>query len=165
MNKLIAGGLALLLSACSQHSTPKPVPEVEIKATGQKIDYSSKAIDGKVMNPKENEGVVVLICGATYCGPCKKDLPGYVDIQEKYSGKAKLIGFEFNSSDDDIKKLIEMYKLNFPVVNAGDSKGDISQRFGGVYGYPTTFVLKDGEVVAKYVDPESLPSVIDRLTK
>src|SRR5258708_15198227 len=90
--------------------------------------------------------VVVLDFWATWCRPCRAEIPGYVDLYKKY-GKAGLVivGVSLDSKGPTVvKKFMDEYKMNYPVVMGDQS---IAEQFGGVEAIPTTFLIdREGRI-------------------
>jgi thiol-disulfide isomerase/thioredoxin len=108
-------------------------------------------LDGNVVTPANWPGKVTLVVfWATWCPPCRAEIPELIRLQEKYPGRAQVVGV---SVDDDspsmVKQFAEKAGINYPVVMATE---DISRGFGGVPALPTTFMInqKNG-VVQRHV--------------
>ena len=107
-------------------------------------------LDGKPLDLANYRGKVVLLdFWATWCTPCRDEIPHFVELQEKYREQGfQVIGI---SMDDDPKPVREFYrefKMNYPVA-LGSEK--VAEAYGGVLGLPITFLIdRDGRVAAKY---------------
>ena len=102
-------------------------------------------VDGKTVSSDQLKGkVVVLDFWATWCGPCRSEIPGYVELQKKY-GEAGLavVGVSLDRGGPlVVKKFVEQQKITYLIV-MGDDK--IAAAFGGVEAIPTTFIIdRDG---------------------
>ena len=98
-------------------------------------------VDGKTVSSDQVKGkVVVLDFWATWCGPCRSEIPGYVELQKKYGDAGLVIvGVSLDRVGPAVvKKFIEEQKINYLVV-MGDDK--IAEAFGGVDAIPTTFII------------------------
>jgi cytochrome c-type biogenesis protein len=104
--------------------------------------------------------VVVVNFWATWCDPCFAEIPSLIQLQQKYGDKDfTMLGV---AMDDEGQKVVapfvqgrkfavagQQIAMNYPIVIGND---DISTQFGGLIGYPTTFVIsRDGKVDRKYL--------------
>ena len=98
-------------------------------------------VDGKAVSFEQFKGkVVVLDFWATWCGPCRSEIPGYVELQKKH-GPAGLavVGVSLDQGGPEVvKKFIAAQKINYQIV-MGDEQ--IAAAFGGVEAIPTTFII------------------------
>ncbi len=115
--------------------------------------------------------VVILDFWATWCPPCRKGIPDFVELKEEYKDKGlEIVGISLDAmtrggaTANDVIPFITEYKINYPIVK-GDEK--IVYSFGGIKSIPTTFVLdRGGKVVAKfqgYVPKETFVSKINSI--
>jgi thiol-disulfide isomerase/thioredoxin len=99
------------------------------------------------------KGKVLLVnFWATWCGPCKIEIPWFVDLQTRYGDQGlQVLGI----SIDDPLALLEPYaaehKMNYPVLQ-GLGHRDIVESFGPLRGVPTTMIIsRDGKLCAKHI--------------
>lgn len=125
-------------------------------------DISLTDIFGQRLNLADYRGKVVLLdFWATWCGPCRIEIPGFVQLQRKYGQEGfQVIGI---SMDDDPQPVINYYKqfsLNYRVAMGNEKIGEL---YGGIIGLPTTFLIgRDGRIYDKvagavgaaYFEPE-----------
>jgi thiol-disulfide isomerase/thioredoxin len=113
--------------------TPRPAPHWKLKdVNGNEV--SSDQFKGKV---------VVVDFWATWCGPCRMEIPGYVALQKKYAKDGLVIvGISFNDQGPAVvKKFIESNKVDYQIV-IGDE--EVATAFAGsepIEGIPTTFLI------------------------
>jgi thiol-disulfide isomerase/thioredoxin len=125
---------------------PDPAPE-----------FAVKGIDGATVNLAEAHGKVVLLnFWATWCGPCRMEVPDLVELQKKYQNRLQVIGLVIDDADEDaVRKFANRYSINYPVAMATD---EMRFQFGGVPALPTSFIIDaQGRVVQKHIglrDPE-----------
>jgi len=121
--------------------TPTPAP-----------GWQLKDVDGQPVNFSRFKGkVVVLDFWATWCGPCRSEIPGYGKLQEKYKDKGLvIIGVSLDQEGPAVvKKFIGDFHMTYQVV-MGDAA--VVGAFGGVDGIPTTFIIdRTGKIRDKKV--------------
>ena len=144
--------LASLLLCCSpllsaQQSAPtirfvrNPDPAPDFKLTG---------LDGKPVTLADTKGKVVLVnFWATWCGPCRAEIPDLVELQNKYKDRLQILGLVVDDDDNDaIQKFVKKFGVNYPVALANN---DIRLQYGGIPALPTSFVLdSEGRIVQKH---------------
>ena len=108
-------------------------------------------LDGNLISTAAYHGKVVLInFWATWCPPCREEIPEMIALANKYKDKLQIIGV---SMDDDppeeVRAFARAQKMNYPIVMGSDK---LSEEYGGVDALPTTFVLDtNGRVVQKHM--------------
>ena len=113
-------------------------------------DFQLTSLDGKPVTLAGSKGKVVLVnFWATWCGPCRAEIPDLVELQKKYKDRLQILGLVVD--DDDlgaIKQFAARYGINYPVALATN---DIRIQYGGIPALPTSFVLdSEGRVVQKH---------------
>jgi peroxiredoxin len=152
MKSPLASALALLLVLASPAVALRgePVPPTPAPP------WALKDPDGKPVSSDQFKGkVVVLDFWATWCTPCKAEIPGYIELQRKYGADGLV--FIGVSVDQDgelvVKKFIKDHGINYTVVLAGDS--DIQSAYGDISVIPTTFIIdRQGQIRDKKVGKE-----------
>jgi thiol-disulfide isomerase/thioredoxin len=120
-------------------------------------EFAVKGIDGGTVNLAAARGKVVLLnFWATWCGPCRMEVPDLVELQKKYQDRLQVIGLVIDDTDEDaVRKFAKRYSINYPVAMATD---EMRFQFGGVPALPTSFIIDaQGRVVQKHIglrDPE-----------
>jgi thiol-disulfide isomerase/thioredoxin len=111
-------------------------------------NFNLKSINGKSVELAKLKGrIVVVNFWATWCGPCRAEIPGFLEIYKTYRSKGlEIIGIALDESGwDVVKPFVEKYKISYPVV-LGNSK--VVHDYGGIQAIPTTFVVdRQGNVI------------------
>ena len=113
-------------------------------------DFKLKSLDGKPLSLEAVRGKVVFLnFWATWCGPCRAEVPDLVDLQKRYKDQLQIIGLDVDDDDvADVQKYIDDTGINYPVAMTSD---DIRRAYGGIPALPTSFVLDtEGRVVQKH---------------
>ena len=113
-------------------------------------DFKLTALDGKPLTLAALQGKVVLLnFWATWCGPCRAEIPDLVALQDRYKDRLQIIGLNVDDEEADIKQYVEETGINYPVAMTSN---DVRIQFGGIPARPTSFVLDtEGRVVQKHV--------------
>jgi thiol-disulfide isomerase/thioredoxin len=114
-------------------------------------DFKLTALDGKPLGLAALQGKVIFLnFWATWCGPCRAEVPDLIALQDRYKDRLQIIGL--NVDDDDpaeIQKYVEETGINYPVAMTSN---EIRIQYGGIPALPTSFVLDtEGRVVQKHV--------------
>jgi thiol-disulfide isomerase/thioredoxin len=133
---------------------------------GTAPDFTLQSLDGKTVRLSDFRGKpVVLNFWATWCGPCKIEMPWFVDLQKEY-GPAGLqfLGVAMDdASTKDIAEFAESMKVNYPILIGKESVGD---DYGGVQFLPETFYIdRNGKVVDKAFGLKGRGEIEDAIKK
>jgi thiol-disulfide isomerase/thioredoxin len=123
------------------HFVRNPDPAPDFKLTG---------LDGKSVTLGDFHGKVVLLnFWATWCGPCRAEVPDLVELQNKYKDRLQVLGLVVDDEDDDaIKMFVTQFRINYPIAITSN---EIRLQYGGIPALPTSFVLDaEGRIVQKH---------------
>jgi len=114
-------------------------------------DFQLETLDGKPLTLASASGKVVFLnFWATWCGPCRMEIPELIELQKQYKDSLQVISLLVDVDDvEDAKKFVQDAGVNYPVAVATD---EVRIRYGGVSALPTLFVLDtQGRIVQKHV--------------
>ena len=116
------------------------------------FNFTLKDLEGKDVSLASFKGKVVLLnFWATWCGPCKAEIPGFVELQDKYRDKLTIIGYSVDDTAELAKKYAAQYKMNYPIV-LGEGREEVQDAYGPIWGIPASFIIsKDGLVCRKHM--------------
>jgi thiol-disulfide isomerase/thioredoxin len=166
-----AGALGLLIA---RHVMPSGPPAaaapaaltsgdgVVVKVSDKPVPLPSMSLrdlDGTAIDPARWRGkVVILNFWATWCGPCRDEIPVLMALQEHYRDSLQVIGLSIDTgSPAKVRQYTQAVGVNYPIAIADQALQDA---FGGVPAVPSTFVVRpDAGIIQKHVglvDPRVL---------
>lgn len=116
------------------------------------LDFKIKDLDGKQVELSSFKGKVILLnFWATWCGPCKAEIPGFVELQAKYRDQLTVVGYSVDDDAPKARAFAQEYKMNYPIL-LGEGREDVQDAFGPIWGIPASFLIsKDGRVCKKHL--------------
>src|SRR2546423_9136427 len=142
------------LAGCGRKSAGPAQPKQAAIAAGEigshLPDFSVKDLRGRELSSADLRGKVVLIdFWATWCQPCKKEMPGYQKLLDRYGSRGfAVIGFKFDTMMDmeDPLTFAKKIGVRYPLAVAAD---DLKQKLGGIEGLPTTMLYDRQGILRK----------------
>ena len=111
-------------------------------------DFSLASVDGKTVKLSEFRGKAVLLnFWATWCEPCKVEMPWFIQLQQQYGSQGlQVVGVAMDdSSPKDISEFAQKMGVNYPIAIGKEAVGD---QYGGIPYLPSTFYIgRDGKVI------------------
>ena len=138
----------------------RPNPE-SVASKNPSCDQSGVATYDFVLKDQHNvpvkmadyKGKVVIVnFWATWCGPCKIEIPDFVKLYSEYKDKGLVIvGISIDDSPEQLQSFMQEFKMNYPVLQMTP---EVESAWGPFYGYPTSFVVaRDGSICTKHLGP------------
>jgi thiol-disulfide isomerase/thioredoxin len=129
-------------------------------------DFTLVSLDGKNMRLSDLRGKAVLLnFWATWCGPCKIEMPWFVELQNEYGSQGlQIVGVAMDDSGkDEIAKFAKEMGVNYPVLLG---KEDVGDEYGGVPALPESFFIsRDGKIVDKIIGLRGRAEIEDAIKK
>ncbi|HUJ31000.1 MAG TPA: TlpA disulfide reductase family protein [Candidatus Acidoferrum sp.] len=175
-------GAAMSFSGCKSGTLSNSVSAANGKSADSRSglkdepDVTFKDLQGNKVTLASLKGKVVLVnFWATWCDPCRVEIPWLIEFQQKYASKGfTMLGVAMDDEGADVvapfvkKQQFDVngsqMAMDYPIVIGDD---EVSEKFGGLIGYPTSFLItRDGKIAKKYmglVSEDELEKEIERL--
>jgi peroxiredoxin len=154
LHAALGTGVLIACAALGCSSPSKPV-KASVKADHERRqapDFALKDSDGKTVRLSDYRGKVVLLdFWATWCGPCKIEIPWFMEFERKYRDRGfSVLGISMDEEGwDAVKPFVADLAVNYRIVLGND---DIAEEYGGVEALPTTFLIdREGKIAAMHV--------------
>jgi peroxiredoxin len=164
---VVAFAVALMLYAgfhAARRNGPSFAPRLALASPAP--DFTLQSLDGKTMRLSDFRGKAVLLnFWATWCGPCKIEMPWFVELQNQYAAQGfQIVGVAMDdASKEDISKFAKDMGVNYPILIGKESVGD---EYGGVPALPESFLIgRDGKIVDKILGLRGKAEIEDAIKK
>jgi len=150
---MVRTGRVLPGTARTNGSRPGPASKTCDAEGRAKYDFVLKNEYNVPVKMTDYKGkVVILNFWATWCDPCKSEIPSFVELYAKYKDKGLVIvGVSVDDSPEQLQAFMKEFHMNYPVLQM---KPEVEDFWGPFYGYPTTFfVARDGSICTKRLGP------------
>ena len=121
--------------------------------------FSLTDLDGKPLDLAGYRGKVVLLdFWATWCAPCREEIPQFIALQDKYRGQGlQVIGISMDDGPKPVREFYHELKMNYPVAVGTEQ---VAEAYGGVLALPVTFLIdRRGRLAAKYTGAVEMATV------
>jgi cytochrome c biogenesis protein CcmG/thiol:disulfide interchange protein DsbE len=150
-------GLALIVVVAGlyfmtrQHGVPHGIGGAGTGEYSLAPNFSLPDLAGRRLDLSSYRGKVVLLdFWATWCDPCREEVPHFVELQKKYGGQGlQIVGISMDDGPEAVRDFYQRFKMNYPVVMGNAETGEL---YGGVLGLPIAFLIgRDGRITAKHI--------------
>jgi thiol-disulfide isomerase/thioredoxin len=117
------------------------------------LNFTVKDMHDQPVRLSDYAGKVVLLdFWATWCGPCKVEIPGFIDLQKKYGNSGfQVLGVSIDDKPEQLKPYAAEMGMNYPVLQ-GLGQDDLLDAFGPMFGIPVSVVIsRDGKMCARHM--------------
>lgn len=152
---VVTGALAVWALAGS--ATAEDASLCDPKAPPANLNFTLKDVNGKSVALAAFKGkVVILNFWATWCIPCRAEIPDLVALQSKYAGKGlQVVGVSIDDTAEKMKPFVGQFKMNYPVLTAFQNE-KILDTYGPMVVVPATAVIRrNGTICAQHIGPVS----------
>jgi cytochrome c biogenesis protein CcmG/thiol:disulfide interchange protein DsbE len=155
-NKVLVAIVAVLVAAAGLYYANRywiaPVTANTRGASGKypvAPDFTITDLSGQTVKLSDYRGDVLLLdFWATWCGPCRMEIPGFVQLQDRYRDQGlRILGISMDDDAQPVHQFYQQFHMNYPVAMGNDRLGEL---YGGIIGLPTTFLIgRDGRIYDK----------------
>ncbi|OFW07611.1 MAG: hypothetical protein A3I61_17630 [Acidobacteria bacterium RIFCSPLOWO2_02_FULL_68_18] len=159
---VVALTLLTLLSRPDGFDSEAPPPAADGGTTGgggdaaasgapANLTFTLKDMNGIDVKLESFKGKVILLnFWATWCGPCRIEIPYLIELQTQYPDDLVVLGVSVDDTAEKLKPYAKDMRINYPLL-VGNGRQDFQDAFGPFYGIPVTvFVTRDGVIYKKH---------------
>jgi len=121
-------------------ASPAPLPE-----------FTARSLDGQTVRSEQWRGKVTLVnFWATWCSPCRAEIPDLLRLQTKYRDHLRIVGISADEGDvTPVRNFAAALRMDFPIVMLTP---ELDRLFGGVHALPVTLLVdREGKIVKKHM--------------
>ena len=134
-------------------AAPVAARACDAKVKPAKLNFTLKDLAGQKVALADLKGkVIILDFWATWCIPCRTEIPGFVALQAKYADRGlQIVGVSVDDPPDKLKPYVAQMQMNYPVLQ-GKDHGDLLDAFGPIPSIPVSVVIgRDGSICTKHI--------------
>jgi peroxiredoxin len=154
----IPAGVSLFARPDAEGTAPRPGGVVASFCDGKqkpaKLNFTVKDMHGRDVKLSDYKGKVILLnFWATWCGPCKVEIPGFVELYNGYKDKGFVVlGVSTDDSPDQLRTFAKQMNISYPVLVGSDRTDITDDAYGPMWGIPVSFLIgKDGTICHRYM--------------
>lgn len=147
----IAMGAVLLALALVWYAPGLPVDEDVDGLRMAPLHYTLKDMNGTNVRLESFKGKVILVnFWATWCLPCKAEIPDLIALQTKYRSGLVVLGISVDDTAEQIKPFAAQYKVNYPML-VGNKREDVQDALGPLGAVPVTVIIdREGRITKRH---------------
>ncbi|MCG9479335.1 MAG: TlpA family protein disulfide reductase [Actinomycetia bacterium] len=156
--------MVLVVAGCSSQQETQAEASTGSEG-GYKNNFTLLNLEGEEVSLSDYEGkLVVLNFWATWCPPCKAEIPDFIEVYSQYQDKGVQFVGVSNESKSELVPFVEDYGINYPILI--DGSVDTIMGAWGIRAIPTTYILDtDGTVLADFTGLLTKQKLIDEIEK
>ena len=139
-------------------------------------DFTLQALNDSSYTLSKMAGEVVLInFWATWCGPCRMEIPEFNELYKSYHEKGlEILGISVSDNKKQLKNFAKSFAVNYPLLyGSARDMNNIMKDYGGVYAVPSSFLIgKEGSIIWSYpgailklYDPQTFSALVYKIEK
>ena len=136
----------------SMSDNTEPMLSCPADAKPANLDFTMKDVEGKDVSLQSYKGKVILLdFWATWCGPCKVEIPHFIEFQQKYGAKGlQVVGVSVDDPVDKLAPYVKEMGMNYPVLQ-GLGHDAVQDAYGPILGIPVSVMIsRDGKICATH---------------
>ncbi|MFL2855777.1 MAG: TlpA family protein disulfide reductase [Pseudohongiellaceae bacterium] len=140
--------LAILCSAVAPAFSQDDSASCSVKDRSANLEFTLQDMHGNDVQLWDYRGKVILLdFWATWCAPCRIEIPGFIELLDKYEDQGlAILGISVDDPVDSLLFYAEEMKMDYPVL-IGDGRDDVKESYGPLIGFPTTFLIdREGDI-------------------
>jgi thiol-disulfide isomerase/thioredoxin len=154
--------VSALALALLTFATPFPFGLDHLDATGSRacpadakpanLNFTLKDVNNQDVRLASLKGKVILLdFWATWCGPCKIEIPWFIEFQKKYGQDGlQVVGVSVDDTLDKLRPFVAQMKMNYLVLQGLDHD-EVQDAYGPIFGVPVTLVIsREGKICSKH---------------
>lgn len=117
------------------------------------LDLTLKDVENREVTLSDYKGKVILLdFWATWCAPCKVEIPHFIEFQDKYGKDGlQIVGISMDDSMAEVVPYAKEMKMNYPILHVGDSQPKLDESFGPIVGIPVSVMIsREGRICATH---------------
>ena len=149
-------GMAALAVAVPRMRTAKAPPASACPADAKpaNLNFTLKDTSGKEVRLAGYKGKVLLLdFWATWCGPCKVEIPVFIDLYNTYKSQGfEVVSVVLLDKFENAKPYATTMKMNYPVLNGDEQQDKIDDAYGPLFALPMSFIIsREGKICQKHL--------------
>ena len=138
--------IMLISTICSEELSKEQLLKIQevTEDVNKAPNFSLKSMNDSIYVLEDLKGKVVLInFWATWCGPCRMEIPDFNDLYDKYKDQGlEILGISISDTKEQLSNFLKAYKINYPVLyGSSNDMQKVLIDYGGVYSVPMSFLI------------------------